>query len=609
MTAPDTNAPRTTGPNTPDVAPAPDPLREAQALHRTGKHDLAMQRYVAILQKDPGNADALYYVAVMALQEGQIAEGMKVIRRALEVGKPQARLHNLLGQAHLRLNQDEDALRAFGEAIETDPAFPDAHGNRGALLAEMGRLPQALADLERAVKLRPDNATDLCNYGGVLSDLGRPEEALASLDRAIALMPRLAPALYNRAKVMSMLGRFADALADYDQTIAIVPGNAGAHSNRAAVLKQMGRLEEARAAIEQALRIDPHSAEAITNRGNIAYELGRTDDAIADYDRALKARPGFAEAHHGRALAQLTRGDWEAGFKDYEYRDRLKAPVYRPLPYPRWNGEASARERLLLLCEQGLGDTIQFSRFAPLLAAQGREVTLLAPANIKRLLSTLERVQVATVAEAPPANGAPARWMPLMSAPGVLGVRPDNVPGAVPYLRAEPARVENWSAWLGGQGFRIGINWGIGTVPAWFSRQRDVPLATFEPLAQIPGVRLVSLQMGKPLRQISQVPFGGRIEQPDNGFDAGPDGFVDTAALMMSLDLVVTCDTSIAHLAGALGRPVLVALPAVADWRWLTRRDDTPWYPTMRLFRQEKAGDWAGVFARIAAAVAGMAKR
>ena len=188
-------------------------------------------------------------------------------------------------------------------------------------------------------------------------------------------------------------------------------------------------------------------------------------------------------------------------------------------------------------------------------------------------------------------------------------MRPDNVPSAVPYLKAEPTRVETWRAWLGGEGFRIGINWGIGTVPVWFSRQRDVPLAAFAPLAEISGARLISLQMGNPLSQIGPAPFGAKIERPGDGFDGGPDAFLDTAALMMSLDLIVTCDTSIAHLAGALGRPVLVALPAVADWRWLTGRDDTPWYPTMRLFRQEKPGDWGGVFARIAAAVAEMAKR
>ena len=606
------NAPNETGrgqPPKPDVEPPHDPLQEALALHRAGKHELAMQRYVTILQKEPANTDVLYYVAMMAIQEGQIAEGIKVINRALAVGKPQARIYNLLGQAHLRQNRDADAVAAFGKAIETDPAFADAHGNRGALLAEMKRFPEALADLETAVKLRPGNPTDICNRAGVLLDLGRLEEALIGCEDALALMPKLAPALYNRAEIMSKLGRYAEALKNYDQAIAIFPANAGAHTNRALTLKQVGRLDEARAAIEQALALDPNSVEAITNRGNIAYEQGRLDDAVADYDRAIKAQPEFAEANHGRGLAALAQGDWETGFRLFEYRARLKSPAYQALGHPRWSGEPAPGERLLLLCEQGLGDSIQFSRFAPLLAARGSDVTLLAPANMRRLLSTLDGVTVAGIEDAPPVNGQPTRWLPLMSVPGVLGVRPDSVPAAVPYLAAEPERVANRAAWLGSEGFRIGINWSIGAVPGWFSRQRDVPLAAFAPLAELSGARLISLQMGPPLEQIARVPFGGRIERPGDGFDAGADAFLDTAALMMSLDLIVTCDTSIAHLAGALGRPVLVALPAVADWRWLQRRDDTPWYPTMRLFRQDKAQDWSGVFTRIAAAAGELAKR
>jgi hypothetical protein len=249
-----------------------------------------------------------------------------------------------------------------------------------------------------------------------------------------------------------------------------------------------------------------------------------------------------------------------------------------------------------------------FSRFAPHLAKRGIDVTLLAPPQMRRLLSSLEGVTVAGMDDAPPVNGHPLRWLPLMSAPGVLGVRPDTMPAAVPYLAAEPARVEQWAASLGGGGLKIGINWGLGSARDWFGRLRDVPLVAFAPLADIPGVRLISLQKGPPLQDIARVPFGARIEQPGDDFDAGPDAFLDTAALMMSLDLIVTCDTSIAHLAGALGRPVFTALPSVADWRWLRARDDTPWYPTMKLYRQSAPGDWREPFARIATAVQQMAR-
>ena len=578
-------------------------LQDALALHRQGKHELAMQRYVSVLQTDPKNLDALYYVAVLAIQQGQLEEGLKVIARGLDIGPAQARLHNLRGQTQLRLNKDQDALASFGAAIECDPGFVDAYGNRGTLLAEMGRPAQALADFDRALALRPNNAEDVSNRAGVLADLGRTDEALMAYSRAIGLNPNFPPNYFNRAGVLVKMGQITDALANYDQVIRLAPNMPQAHNNRGLTLKEMGRLEDAKASIEQALALKPDYPEAITNRANIAFQQGRYDDAQADFTRALELQPEMAEANHGRGLASLTQGDWETGFRLYEYRGKLKEPTFKPLPYPRWDGKVESGEEVVLVTEQGLGDAIQFARFAPEIAKRGAKVTLLAPQPLHRLLSTLENVTLATPDRAPAVNGHPVRWLPLMSAPGVLGARPDAMPGTVPYLAAEPARVEHYAATLGSDGFRIGINWGIGTVPNWFSRQRDIPLSAFAPLADIAGVRLISLQKGQAIEQLSRCAFRDKIETVDADMVPDRDLFVDTAALMMNLDLVVTCDTSVTHLAGALGRPVFVALPHVSDWRWLRGREDTPWYPTARLFRQSKAGDWPGVFARIADAV------
>lgn len=581
-------------------------LQDALKLHREGKRDLAMQRYVAILQQNPTHVDALFYVAVLTVQEGQLPEGLKIIQRALDVGAPgpvQAKLHNLMGQTYLRLNQDKDALESFGRAIASDAAFVDAYGNRGTLLAEMGKSAEALEDFDRAIALRPSNPEDVSNRAGVLADLGRTDEALMAYSRAIGLNPNFPPNYFNRAGVLVKIGQFTDALANYDQVIKLAPRMPQAHNNRGLTLKEMGRLEDAKASIEEALKLNPEFAEAYSNRASIAFQQGRYDDAQADYAKALELQPELAEANHSRGLTSLTQGDWETGFKLYEYRGKLKQPTFKLLPYPRWDGTAEPGEEVVLTTEQGLGDAIQFARFAPEIAKRGVAVTLLAPAPMHRLLSTLEGVRLATPDQAPAVNGHPVRWLPLMSAPGVLGVKPDNIPGTVPYLAAEPARVEHYAATLGTDGFKIGINWGIGTVPNWFSRQRDIPLSAFAPLADIPGVRLISLQKGQALDQLSRCSFRDRIETIDADMDPNKDLFVDTAALMMNLDLVITCDTSVTHLAGALGRPVFVALPHVSDWRWLRDREDTPWYPTAKLFRQSKAGDWPGVFARIADAV------
>ena len=305
----------------------------------------------------------------------------------------------------------------------------------------MGRAAEAVADFDRALALRPNNAEDHCNRASALADLGGLDEALAGFSRAIALMPAMAPAYFNRAEVLVRLGRPAEALRDCDRAIELYPELAGAHCHRGIALKVLGRLNEALASLDRALALDPKLTDAFVNRANIALEQGRLDDAKADYQRALEARPQSPEANHGLALACLTEGDWETGFGLYEAREKLKSQPYKPLPYPRWTDDAPTSERLVLLCEQGLGDMIQFARFAPLFAARGYDVTLLAPESMRRLLSTLDGVTVAGIGGTRPLNGKPIRWLPLMSAPGALGVRPDGVPGQVPYLAAEPARV------------------------------------------------------------------------------------------------------------------------------------------------------------------------
>jgi tetratricopeptide (TPR) repeat protein len=238
-------------------------IQEALALHREGKLELAMQRYIAVLERDPKNLDALYYVAVLALQEGQIAEGIKVLLRALDFGPPQARLHNLLGQAYLRLNQDDDALASFDRAIACEPGFADAYGNRANVLADMGRLPEALAAFDQALALRPDNAEDLCNRASVQADLGRHDEALAGYQRAIALMPDLAPAHFNRADILLRLGRLHEALSSYDRAIALAPKFAAAHANRGLTLNALGRLDEAKASLGRAAALDPKFTEPL----------------------------------------------------------------------------------------------------------------------------------------------------------------------------------------------------------------------------------------------------------------------------------------------------------------------------------------------------------
>ena len=559
-----------------------------------------------MLQSDPRNADALYYVAVVAVQEGQFDEGIRLAERALLFGSEPARVHNLIGQTCVRLDQPTRALGSFGRAIACDPEFAEAHSNRANLLGDLGRNEEALAGFDRALALRPDSARDWCNRGAILDELGRSGEALASYDRALALEPDLAGAHFNRAGVLRDRARLEEALAGYNRAIAIDAQFADAYAHSGPVLRELGRVEEAIARLDRAIELDPKHVAALSSRGHCLRETGRLAAAEADYSRAIELDPKAANAYVGRGLVRLARGDWERGFRDYEYRAGIAEPAYAPLPYPRWAGEAMPGLRLVLLAEQGLGDMIQFCRFAPILSARGIDVTLLTLPLLQRLFATLAGVTVGTSHQdivVPDARLV--RWLPLMSVPGVLRLTPATVPAQVPYLSADPERVAQWAARLGPDGFRIGINWGSGPSAQWYRRKRNIPLAEFAPLAAIPRVRLISLQQGPATGEISQVTFADRIETLGD-FDR--DGaFIDTAAVMQHLDLVVSCDTSIAHLAGALARPVFAALPVGADWRYLTDRDDSPWYPTMRLFRQDKQNEWGGVLARIAETTAAMA--
>ena len=530
-------------------------LQDALAQHRQGNLGAAMERYMKVLQEDVRNADANYYVAVVMMQDGQLEEGIKLAKRALSMeppeGMPQARLHNLIGQALFRDGKLDDALKSFDRAIALKQDYADAHGNRANLLTEMGDFDRAMVGFDNALLLRQDSPEDWCNRGATLNWLNRTEEALKSFDRAIALRPNLA----------------------------------GAHFNCGNMLRDLGQMASAAGA--------PWAAQF--------------DASEAAQSRAIELQPGFPDAHLGRGLARLLRGNWKDGWADYEYRSQVGSATFVPLKHSKWTGEAVQGTRLILVTEQGLGDTINFCRFAPLLAARGFDVTILSKPAMAPLLSTLPGVRIATSAEELAEDKRPIRWLPMMSLPGVLGIRPETIPAAVPYLAAAPERIEAWARRLGSGGFKIGVNWASGHSSDLHFKKRDIPLANFAALAAIPGVRLISLQKGPAVAEISQIAFRDRIAMVDADMDESADYFLDTAAVMMSLDLVITCDTSIAHLAGALARPAFVALPAVADWRWLLDRDDSPWYPTLKLFRQRKRGDWSDVFARIAQLVRALA--
>jgi len=414
------------------------------------------------------------------------------------------------------------------------------------------------------------------------------------IGRAIALDPESASTHYNLGVAQAQLGRHKEALASFDAAVALKPDYAEALNNRGNVLSDLTRPDDALASYDRALVSKPEYAEAHSNRGNLLASLGRIEEALAGFERAIALKPDYADAHWSLSLSLLQAGRWQRGWREYEWRKRKREPIAaRDLPRPLWLGQDDLDgKRLFLYWEQGFGDTIQFCRYAKLAEAAGARVILSVQPPLRRLLAQLSpTIEFIRTDRIPDSFDYHA---PLMSLQLAFATTAETIPAAIPYLAAEPERVEHWRRRLGEGGVRVGISWQGST--GKMDRGRSVRLSELYPLARIPGIRLISLQKNVGTEQLEDVPDGVSIETLGDEFDAGPHGFLDTAAVMESLDLVITCDTAIAHLAGALGRPAWVALKKVPDWRWLLQGSDSPWYPTLRLFRQREPGEWKPVF-------------
>lgn len=467
------------------------------------------------------------------------------------------------GWRAFRAGEWDRAERAYRWVLAQDPRSARAWFMLGAVGQMRGQIAEAVTRYREAARLAPENAEVHSNLGVALHSLRRDDEAIESLRQAVA----------------------------------IAPGYAEAYNNLGIVLRDRGAFDEAEACFRQALELKPDYPEALHNRGNAFRSRGRLPEAIDCYDRALALRPGMAQVHLSRALAWLEAGDFERGWPEYEWR--LKNPEYAipDLRRPRWDGGPLGGRSILLYADHGLGDAIQFIRYAPMVKARGGRVVVLCRAPLARLLATCAGVDL-FVFEGSPIPPCDA-FAPLMSLPGIFGTVAATIPADVPYLFADPARVDVWAGALAlPDELCIGVAW-QGNPGHVRDRQRSFRLDHLEPIARRPDVRLYSLQKGPGREQIAGL--AGRFPIVDLG--GRLDDLMETAAVMANLDLVISADTAMAHLAGALGVPAWVALPSEADWRWSPGRDDSPWYPTLRLFRQARWGDWDDVFARIAAAL------
>src|SRR5262245_31330540 len=617
-------------------------LQDGLDMHRRGAVAEAAARYSQILTFEPKNVDAICLLGVAKMELKAFAEAVDLLRKAVRLAPKHAPAHNFLGTALKETGRTDAALASFNRAISHQPDLMDAYINRADLLMTLNRFGEAVETYDRALAVRPTFFQGWCNRGVALERMGRLEEAIASHDRALALRPDLAAAHANRGNALAALGRHQAAVESFDRALATNPDFAEIHLNRGNSLTRLAQREEALASYDRALAIRPDMAEAhfgraVVYRDQTRFEdevpcldraiefnrndvvpavyhmyraealnqLGRFDDAFAEVERALQIAPDDDEILFGVSLIELLHGRRLEAWRKYERRIPLKVGIpdgFSPPGWPSWRGERLQEELLVLRGEQGLGDHLMFSCFAADLAKRGYRIALWVKPGLQPLLRTVPGVERVVSDLAALEDCSDVRWASMMSVPGLLGIMPDAVPRNGPFLTAEPQRVAAWRERLATHGFKIGIAW-QNAGASHLDKLRSIPLHEFAPLCDIPGARLISLQKGRGVEEISAVPFGERIETLGDGFDEGGGAFVDSAAVMMNLDLIVTPCNAIAHLAGALGRPTFVALMRVPEWRWLLEREDSPWYPATRLFRQASAGDWPGVFARISEAV------
>jgi len=574
-------------------------LDRAVAAHRAGRIGEAEAGYRAILAAAPRHADAMHLLGLAAHQRGRHAEAAETIAAAIALLPSAPAFHSNLGTTLLALGRTQDAVEACRRAVAIDAEFPDGWHNLGVALLIAGEMQDAESCHARAAALRPDYPEAFLGWGGALMALGREADAATRFAQAAALRPSYAEAHDSLGLAVMGLGRIDEAERCFRRALAEQPDLAGAASHLGIALRRQDRADPAIACFRHALALMPDHPEAHNNLATALVEKRGLDEAEAHYRAALALTPDYADAHANLGMLLLTKGDLAAGWAEYEWRWRQPRRVsfHSGFAQPQWRGENAAGRTLLVHAEQGFGDTIQFCRFAPLAAAKGLRVVLEVQTPLVRLLRGLPGlVQVIGRGETLPDFDL---HCPMLSLPLALGTTLDTIPAETPYLAAEPEAVAEWGASLAAAsraGRRVGLVWSGNASTrqpqsSGMDRRRSIDPRLLLPLADVPGLHLVSLQKDGP-----PPPEG----LPVTDLMARVDDFADTAALIANLDLVVSVDTAVAHLGAALGKPVWLMDRFDACWRWLDGRADSPWYPGLRIYRQPAPGAWHMVVEAIA---------
>ncbi|HEX4030482.1 MAG TPA: tetratricopeptide repeat protein [Terracidiphilus sp.] len=609
-------------------------LDQGMSLKNLLKLDEAKAHFDRALVLKPKNADTHNNLGLIHMHRGEPEKAQTHYEQALRLNPDFSEAHNNLGNVFRYQKKLDEAAEHYSRALTLQPDYAGAYNNLGLILQKQGKLDAAKLHLQRALAINPKLAEAYNNLGTTLRDQGNLDEARDSYARAVALKPDYAAAHTNLGIILLQLGQLEKAVTAHEHAIALTPDFAEAHNNLGVALRELGKLDESVIANEKALALQPDFPEAHNNLGVARRDQGRLEEAEACYDKALALWPDFTEAlcnkgialknrgslkesrecHEramilrpdsteplwNRCLLDLLGGNYSDGWRDYEIRHRRKESKLRKFSASFWRGEPLHGARILLHAEQGLGDSLQFLRYVPMVQAAGGLVLLDVPPGLRRLAAELPGLTALTTTGEPLGH---FEWhCPLMSLPLAFGTQVDSIPARVPYLTApeEAIRAADKLAWPD-RGLRVGLVWS-GNPKYSDDLIRSIPRHLIPSLLEVQSACFFSLQLGAAASQVN-VPQTVLIDLQSAITD-----MADTAALLRHLDLVIAVDTAVAHLSGALGKPTWVLLPFVPDWRWLMDRNDSPWYPTARLFRQPRFGDWHSVVQQVRSELVALAE-
>jgi tetratricopeptide (TPR) repeat protein len=535
-------------------------IQSALEYYQAGDLDKAASLCRKILKRQPHNANVLHLLGIIYYQAQNYDSATRSIRKSLEINPADSEAYYNLGRTFQKLERIDDAIESFQKALQYNPYLVDAYLNLGNIFQEKKELDEAITCYKEAIQKNPNFPGAYYNLGVALQEKEQLDESVSAYQKALDLNPRYADAYHDMGYVLQLKGQLDKAVECY----------------------------------QKALTIKPDLFDAYNNLGRVYQEQGRMDEAIASYQKAIRMNPDFAEAHSNLSMALLLMGKLRQGWTEYEWRWKLEDHSRYDFPQPLWKGSDVSGRTLFLYAEQGFGDTIQFIRYASMAAENGARVIVECQKELKSLVERVNGVEKVITRE-DPIPGFDFHC-PLLSLPMIFDTGLESIPSRIPYLTVDEAFIEKWHKRICtcNRGFKAGLVWS-GNPKHKANRIRSCDLATFAPFADLQDVTFYSLQKGEAAKQAKNPPDG--LDLVDVMDEVGD--FADTAGLIMNLDLIISVDTSVAHLAGALGKPAWILLAFSPDWRWMLDRQDNPWYPTMRLFRQPSPGDWKSVISGV----------